>query len=185
VPPGRASLTHGRVKNHMDDPSLLSKFQSSFQELATAAAELNQVSDQLTESVAELEAAITSLRLGVSCWVDISEAWNDRWRHQLGYEKISGKWGLAVRIIDNSQDRIDNEWLFADSPRDLRVEAVDRIPKLLEGLSAQVTATKDRIAAKVEGTRQLSSAIATAAKQEQASRIVAANIVKQRSKGGK
>src|SRR5579872_4478823 len=143
----------------MDDPSLLSKFQSSFQELAAAAAELNQVSDQLTKSVGELDAAIASLKLGVSCWVNIYEAWDGRWRHLLGYEKINGKWGLAIRIVDEGQDRIDNEWLFADSPRDLRVEAVDRIPKLFEALSEKVMLTRDQIAAKVEGTRKLSSAI--------------------------
>ena len=146
----------------MSDPSLLSKFQSSFQELAASAAELNQVSDQLTKSVAELDSAIMSLSLGVVCWVDVGEPYgsDDEWSDQLGYEKINGKWGLAIRVLDHPESRVDNQWLFADAPRDLRVKAVDGIPKLLDALGAQVTATKNQIAAKVEGTKQLEAALA-------------------------
>src|SRR5579864_541814 len=112
------------------DPSLLfSKYQ--FEDLAAAAAELNQVTDQLTKSIADLDAAIASLSLGVKCWVNIYEASDDpRWSEELGYEKITGKWGLAIRVIENPSGRIDNQWLFADAPRDLRVQAVDAIPRL-------------------------------------------------------
>jgi hypothetical protein len=65
----------------------------------------------------------------------------------IGYAKVGGKWGVAIRTINGHSEDPDGEnveqWLFNDAPRLLRVSSIEKIPELLEALlkrAAEMTA---------------------------------------------
>src|SRR5437879_4924901 len=92
-------------------PSVPERVQASFRQLSTSAASLNTVSDELRESISELETALEKLNLGVSAWVKISGGHNDSgqyyWSRDLGYTQIGRDWGIALRTV--SGDECDPE----------------------------------------------------------------------------
>jgi hypothetical protein len=128
----------------------IARVQNSVQQLSSTSASLNSATDQLGKSVGELDAVLKKFSLGVPTWVHFRSEYNeDYYYHEdIGYAKIGGKWGVAIRTIEGTcdPDRNDDveEWLFNDAPRLLRVQAVDRIPELLEALienAAEMTQT--------------------------------------------
>jgi hypothetical protein len=122
--------------------AIASEVQASFRGLAKTASQLNFVSDALGKYVAEIESGIKSLNLGVASWVTIHE-WTSEdglvtRYEQLGYEKIGKNWCIAVRsyrVAEWSEDYLDYEiWAFNDGPRHLRIDAIDKLPALLQRL---------------------------------------------------
>lgn len=153
------------------DDSLVSRAQTSYQKLATAATTLNTVSDQLGKVVVELDAALKRLNLGIASWVDF-RSWEspdggDFSCDQIGYARIGGKWGIAIRSISGNysfgEETIDGEWLFNDAPRALRIKAIDKIPELLESLIKDVAATTKAVSEKLKQSQELATAIKTVA----------------------
>src|ERR1700686_1961932 len=118
-----------------EQDSLVERVESSFHKLSTVASALNLVSDELGKSVSEMDAALKKLNLGIPVWVLI-QGWQDQtsfWSDHLGYQKISGKWGIALRVVSGfhgHEDDADVEtWLFNDAPRPLRLKAIEKIPE--------------------------------------------------------
>src|SRR6204780_3452817 len=74
--------------------------QTYLQQLSAATKTLNELSDELTQQVAEIETRLNTLNLGVSTNVRV-ESWADEdgiewesWR--LAYDKRGGKWGFVI-----------------------------------------------------------------------------------------
>jgi hypothetical protein len=125
-----------------EEVPLPEKISASFQQLAAAATELNAVSDELGKAIGTLDGVLQHLNLGVSTWVKVS-AWTDDnngfyTNRDLGYAKEGSKWGICLRIrqgVFGCEDEEQYEsWLFNDAPRALRVDAIDKLPDLLEQL---------------------------------------------------
>jgi hypothetical protein len=118
--------------------------------LSASAAVLNAVSDELSKPIAQIDAALKALNLGVTAWVEfagqIDHNAGQFWDRSIGYTKVSGKWGIAISTSSGSfGDEPDEElWLFGDAPRSYRLEAVDKLPELIEKLvgAADETAVK-------------------------------------------
>lgn len=154
-----------------DQDSLATKVQSSYQRLSVVASDLNKVSDELGKSVAELDAALKKLNLGITAWIDIHS--NDdpqtatHWSEELGYAKVAGKWGIALRTISgdyNWPDQDDVEiWLFNDAPRALRLSAIGLIPALLEELSVQAVDNTEKIKAKLADAQEVAKVVRASA----------------------
>jgi hypothetical protein len=104
--------------------------------LASAAQNLNQLSDRLSEQVAELENGINKLNLGVRATVDVEASAVDNLVVlclRLGYDKVGGQWGFCIdRFIESDPEDTYEKWSFKDAPRDLRLKVVDRFPQLLD-----------------------------------------------------
>src|SRR5262249_50089115 len=78
----------------------------------------------------------------------------------VGYAKVTGEWGLAIRRRDGLDEEFDTEkWRFGDAPRQYRLEAVDKLPELLEGLLEQAAEATQEIQRKVEATRQIAEVL--------------------------
>jgi hypothetical protein len=103
----------------------------------------------------------------VTAWAQIysdgdpsGEHW---WSRDIGYTKIGGKWGIALRSCsgDHSFPAGDSEeiWLFNDAPRWLRLEGIEHVPALIEKLIAETEATIEKIKAKVGEAKELAEAI--------------------------
>ncbi len=130
-------------------PALALRITSAFEQLSTAAKNLNTASDELAKSVGQLDAALRKLNLGVATWVRLSRSEDSQGTfslRELGYAKVGGRWGIALRTIagrdSSSEHENREEWLFNDAPRALRIQAIDMLPDLLEKLvrDAQLTA---------------------------------------------
>jgi len=150
------------------DDSKVSKIQTHFQALSAVAPTLNVASNELTQAVSVLDEALKKLNIGLVAWVpfrlreddDSPEVFD---RDQIGYAKVEGRWGIALRRIwgDASLDvhRQDGPWLFNDAPRELRLLGVDRIPELIEALAKEAFNTAKRVQEKTKEVRELADAI--------------------------
>ncbi|MFZ1087073.1 MAG: hypothetical protein WAN35_19080 [Terracidiphilus sp.] len=153
---------------------LLERVASYYTQLSTVAADLNAVSDELGKSIAEIDLALKKLNLGITTWVTIycgegEPRLNDDtfWSQDLGYAKVAGKWGISLRTVagehySTSPDKIE-EWQFNDAPRWLRLQAIDKIPDLLEKLSKDADKTTKAIRARLSETQAVAEAVKGAA----------------------
>jgi hypothetical protein len=152
--------------------SLSERVQESYRQLSGVAADLNAISDELGKSIQDLDAALKRLSLGVSVWVAIRGG-NDMpedpsyWSEELGYAKVGGKWGIALRTISGSYSNPEHDnvedWLFNDAPRLLRLSAIEKIPELLEALSKEAAETSAKIKAKLADAQEVAAAVKSAA----------------------
>src|SRR5258708_5102020 len=131
---------------------LADRISTSIKQLAESAGRLNSASDELAKAIAPIDAALKRLNLGVVAWSpfegDTDHDSGDFWTHDIGYAKVSGKWGLAIQAISGNMNFIESqdEWLFNDAPRSMRIKAVDSIPDLLEALVKKA----DKVAADIQ-----------------------------------
>src|ERR1035438_6975485 len=129
------------------DLSQIERIQNAVKQFPAASATLNSATDQLGHSVGQVDSVLKKFSLGVPTWVPF---YSDETQHsgyfyseEIGYAKIGGKWGIAIRTLEGNYQDPDNEraeqWLFNDAPRLLRVRAVEGIPELLEALLKQAS----------------------------------------------
>jgi len=177
-----------------EGPSPSERVAASYKRLAASAATLSSASDELAKSISALDEALKRLNLGVPAWQEIHGSDNDGsgnfWSRDIGYAKIGGKWGIALRTTEGNHnapeyDQIE-EWLFNDAPRWLRIDAIDKIPDLIDKLIAAADETSIKIKQKTEKAQELAAALSQAASDlvQQRRSALAAN-VQQRKQGGR
>jgi hypothetical protein len=160
--------------------SLAERVQSCYVQLSSVASDLNTVSDELGKSVAEIDDALKKLNLGVSVWVNIHD-WEDEFDYymeQLGYAKVDGKWGIALRTVSGDyrwpdQDKIE-QWLFNDAPRRLRLAAIETLPDMLKRLSEEAVETTKKIKGKLAEAKEVAAAVKGAAEASKPGSTLAA-----------
>jgi hypothetical protein len=156
-----------------EETPLLERVANYYSQLSTVAADLNAVSDELGKSIAEIDVALKKLNLGINTWVTIRESQeyyfdgSPLWRWSIGYAKVEGRWGISLSKVNgdlsNPDESNNEEWLFNDAPRSLRLEAIDKIPELLEKLSKDAVKTTKDIRARLGEVQAVSDAIKGAA----------------------
>jgi hypothetical protein len=147
--------------------SKFEKVQTDFQALSVVASSLNSASDELTKVVGILDAALQKLNIGLSAWINYTnretEQPDEIDEDQIGYCKINGKWGIGLRRVwGNVQtDFYDYEgpWLFNDSPREMRLNSVDKIPELIAALNKTASEMTKKVQEKTKGVRELAGVI--------------------------
>jgi hypothetical protein len=150
------------VKN----PAKVEKLQTDFKALTSTSTSLNTASDELAKAITVLDEALKKLNIGLTAWVTF-RTWdtdpNEYDKEQIGYCKVSGKWGIALCRIwgDELSDRneIDGPWLFNDAPREMRLAGVDKIPELIEALNKEASDATKKIQDKAKEVRELASVI--------------------------
>jgi hypothetical protein len=155
------------------------KVLDSFKRLSASAADLNKASDELGNSIEALDASLKRLGLGIAAWVSIAEGGDSHgsgyvWEHYLGYAKVGSKWGIALsstsgNVHDDPHEN-DEEWLFAEAPRALRIQAVDHLPALLDKLIVEADKATEKIRGKINGVQTVVSAVKAAAQQSPAAK---------------
>ena len=154
-------------------PESLLKVESSLKELTGAAQTLNAVSNELTKQVSATESALSKLNLGIKAHVVVYSSSNmdgDVTKYlRLAYGKFGGKWGF---IIEQFTDNINwdeytdfESWAFNDAPRELRIDAVEKIPELLEALVKKAGETVAKMTQKTEYTKELAARLAPTSPQ--------------------
>ena len=84
--------------------SKIAQIQTHFQTLSSVAPTLNAASDELTKAVGYLDVTLKKLNVGISVWVTFADLTGypddgDYDLEQIGYTKLNGEWGLALRHI--------------------------------------------------------------------------------------
>jgi len=149
------------------DDSLVFRVRASFRSLSSRAADLNTLSDKVGKVVSQFDSELSKLNIGIPAWAEFQE-----WRSMdglqfateaVGYAKIGGKWGLAIRKMSGHEDVDDysehEEWLFNDAPRLLRLKAIDKIPELFEKLVVEVDRATKAVDTKLKELQDLASAL--------------------------
>lgn len=146
---------------------------AALKQLTSVSHSLNQVSDQLSKSLADVESALSAYKLGVTAWVELrrekelSEPDSDGRRyewtvvHRLGYGKHKGKWGLLVAAYceETFEGEYDEEQFLRDAPRETRLAAVEKLPDLLKALAKEATQVAEEAAKKAEQARQIAAGL--------------------------
>lgn len=138
----------------------VARVENSFKQLASAAQALNTASDDLGKVTRQMDASLKRLALGLTAWVPVSGTSDETqyWTNELGYAKLDGKWGLALREVTGyrlDHDETEQVWAYNDAPRALRAEAVDKIPDLLEKMLQQTEETTRNLRTKIEQASEL------------------------------
>lgn len=155
------------------EAALSERVQTSFKNLTVAATNLNVASDELAKAITALETALENLTLGISAWATISSGADDShwWSRDLGYTEINGVWRIALRTSSGDYSSPDDDsarvWLFSSAPRWMQVEAVSRIPDLIEKLAEQAEETRKKIKSKTAQACELAEIIDGVKKSEQ------------------
>jgi len=142
--------------------------QKHFQALSGVSSSLNTASDELTRAVAVLDEALRKLNIGLTAWVIFAKIVVEEYpeiydSQQIGYCKVNGTWGIALRHISGDEERgehnEDGPWLFSDASREMRLQAVEKIPELIEALVKEASETTRKIQEKTKQVRDLADAI--------------------------
>ena len=162
-------------------PSPMERAQSSFKNLASAASDLNRASDELGATISTLDQALKELNLGISGWVPIAEGEDKRtldyWSREVGYAKVGSKWGIALREVSGNEiapEKDITSWLFGEAPRWMRIEAIAKIPDLIDHLVKQAQTATERIKGKTAEAKALAEAINASTAQPEATDETAA-----------
>src|SRR5207247_728944 len=116
------------------------------------------------------------LNIGLTTWQKVVGGEDDHtnyWSRDVGYAKIGHAWGLAIRTRNgNLTDEVayDEEWLFNDAPRSYRIEAMDKLPDLIEELIKVSDKTAKKLKEKSVEARELATALSQAAQELTAQR---------------
>jgi hypothetical protein len=146
---------------------------AALKQLASISHTLNEVSDQLSKHLVEVESALSAYKLGVSAWVELrkekelSEPDNDGRRYEftyvemLGYGKYKGKWGLlaASYCEETFEGEFDQQHFLRDAPRETRLAAVEKLPNLLTALTKEAAQVAEEAAKKAEEARQIATGL--------------------------
>ena len=111
---------------------------TDFSRLQDLSNSLNKKSDELNESLKAFEAMLASFRLGVEAWVrpSLETSTDDHgieYATTLGYSKASGNSCLTL-AYRNSMDDEGSYVPLNQASRELRIKAVEQLPKLLKAL---------------------------------------------------
>lgn len=141
----------------------------TFDNLTAVAADLNQASDDLTQIVTTLDSALQRLNVGIVAWVEVVRYQDEKQYHlyeseQLGYAKVNGNWGLAIRKLAGDEsspedDEVREIWLFNDAPRGMRLKAVEKLPEVIDQLARSAMKTAESLKKKVAETRGFAASI--------------------------
>jgi hypothetical protein len=158
-----------------NEGSLSERVASSFRQLSAVASDLNTVSDELGKPISELDVALKKLNLGVEVWVQLRGGDDPPpedlsfWSEDLGYAKVGGRWGIALRTIFGDYNYPDQEsvetWLFNDAPRSMRLLGIGKIPELLEKLSTEAAEATNKIKGKLAEAHQVAAVVKEAAEE--------------------
>jgi methyl-accepting chemotaxis protein len=153
--------------------ALADRISTSIKQLSESAVKLNDASDELTNAIAPIDAALKKLNLGVTAWHRLTHGVQDDgsyWSYNIGYAKVSGKWGLAISSVSGHvQLEVDDEdvWPFNDAPRWIRIQAIDSIPDLLETLVKQADKLAAELQQKSAQARELAETISAVPTMQQ------------------
>ena len=113
--------------------------------LVITAANLSTVSNELVSIIERVEHVLQQLNMGVSAWVQLD-------RHQsFGYTKVGKNWCLAI-IVGAENETDWEETPLLQMSRNIKVQAIAKLPRLLRELNRQALTCANEITDKLVAT---------------------------------
>jgi hypothetical protein len=139
----------------------------SLEQLSKTAISLNKASDRLNQAINQLNEALKKLNLGISSWVSfyVYEEGPFSDVHQIGYARVNGKWGIAIKktfedLSLSEGEQLDvTEWQFCEAPREMRIAAITYLSQVVEQLNKDAEKTTELIKEKTSVAEQLAAAV--------------------------
>jgi len=164
--PASKSVSDPAPQSSQRDP-LRERVSAAFEQLVASATELNAVSDEIAKPIADIEASLQKLTLGVSAWAefagDFSFETGSFWERSIGYAKVARAWGIASRarsgLLGEDGPTETEAWRFNDAPRSYRIEALGKLPDLLEQLVKATSKTTAALKNQVAATKEVAETI--------------------------
>jgi|NGEPerStandDraft_6_1074524.scaffolds.fasta_scaffold21292_4 methyl-accepting chemotaxis protein len=140
---------------------------TSLEQLSKTAISLNKASDRLNQAINQLNESLKKLNLGISSWVRfyVYEEGPLSDLHEIGYGKVNGNWGIAIRRIFEDLNKPSEyqteitEWQFSEAPRDMRIDAIPYLTKVIDRLNKDAEKTAQLISDKSNDAEELAKAI--------------------------
>lgn len=136
------SIEHARDKSRIQwgtKGELVTPPSSPIDKLRLLAPLLNEERSKLGVQVAGVNEALKKLGLGVFAWYAL--AVTKTHERALGYAKVNGHWGLALRHRPLDDKLPVKTWLFNDAPMYMRLESVGHFDSLLDTMVSAVERT--------------------------------------------
>ena len=152
--PASPSISDSASQSSQHDP-LRERVSTAFEKLVASATELNAISDEIAKPIATIEATLQRLNLVAGYF----------WDRSIGYAKVSRVWGIAIRARSGplelvTPERTETEtWRFNDAPRSYRIQALKKLPDLLEQLLEATCKTTAALKNQVAATNQVAETI--------------------------
>lgn len=90
--------------------------------------------EKLNDEVTKVEARLAAISPGVSTWILLTKDGPDK--REIGYTKLNKKWGITLRTWQGGE--LEEAWLFRDAPAWLRLDAIPKIPELIEAMTERI-----------------------------------------------
>jgi hypothetical protein len=148
--------------------------QASMARLTSLSQVLNNASDQLSQSIGEIEGALNQLNWGVSAWVhddpvsveEFSKAGPDgnpikvHKLQELGYANSGGTWGIVLASGTEESWPEDVKITFLrDAPLEVKLRAMERIPRLLDEVAEGLNKITQQATQKAAEAKEIASAL--------------------------
>lgn len=152
-------------------PSSSERLVSAYKRLVAVAETQKIAARQFSAPIAEIDRALQRLDLGLITWQKIAGGEDDYggyWSRDVGYARIKGDWGLAIRSVRGhhgwEEDEVE-QWLFGEAPSSMRIEALEKVPDLLEELIKNAEKTTKKLQEKTVEARELATALKVAVEE--------------------
>jgi hypothetical protein len=123
--------------------------------------------------VSDIDEGLKKLNLGVSAWAEVSHTESSPEDstyevEEIGYAKVGGKWGIALRIRsgdDRHPEREETveEWPFNEAARASRLRAFGKIPEVLNKLNQEASKATKELQVKLADAQAVAVAVQEAA----------------------
>jgi hypothetical protein len=148
-----------------EQPLASQRLADAYKRLVASSETHRSATHKFSKPVAEIEWAIKHLNLPVVTWQKIAggeDNYGGYWSRDVGYARTRGLWGLAVRSVRGhsswDEDEIE-QWPFDEAPSSLRLEALDKLPDLLEEIVKNADKTTKKLEQRTPDAVDLARAI--------------------------
>jgi hypothetical protein len=148
------------------------RFTSAFRRLAESAEVLKAESNQFSKPIEQINATLRAVGVRLSTWHKVvggEDDYNNYWTREVGFTSVRGLWGLVIRETTGNHALPDREesdfWPFDEAPPSYRIEALDKLPDLLEELIKNTDKTAKKLKETTVEVREMATALAEAAKE--------------------
>jgi len=152
---------------------MIGKVEASLKQLSLLSKSLNEASDELSKQISAIESAVNQFKLGIWAWVrepiltesELSDPdaegkrFELNYHYQLGYGKHNGKWGLLVSYFWEANDEDTKIEFLRDTSREIRINAIDKIPDLLDILAKDMSRLTQETSKKASEAKELAAAL--------------------------
>lgn len=137
---------------------------SSIKQLSTASKDLEIVANQLSGYICSIERILEHLNLRVPAWYEMAgrKDGDYYWSRDVGYAEIDHKWRIAIRTTEgwHGSDQHSQEcWVFNDAPRWMCIDAISKLPDLIDDLTKKTVDTTAKLRKKTVEAAEIASGL--------------------------